>query len=200
MDPVNPIGVRVTSFKGPTEEELSHDFLWRVHKAAPERGYIGLFNRSHYEDVLVVRVKKLAPPAVWRRRFRQINEFERLLAETGTILVKFFLQISHEEQEERLLERERNIEKAWKLNPSDWQDRERWDDYMTAYEDAIAKTSTERAPWHVIPADRKWARNHVAMTLIVDALRPYRDQWLESLGELGKKRLEEIAKLRETRG
>jgi PPK2 family polyphosphate:nucleotide phosphotransferase len=199
MDPVNPIGVRVTSFKAPTEEELSHDFLWRVHKASPERGYIGIFNRSHYEDVLVVRVKKLVPAAIWRKRFRQINEFERLLEDTETIVLKLFLNISHEEQEERLLERERNIEKAWKLNAGDWKERQRWDDYMVAYEEAITKTSTERAPWYVVPANRKWARNHIAMSLVVDALRPHRQRWLDSLGALGKARLAEIAKLRGTR-
>ena len=196
MDPVNPVGVRVNSFKVPTEEELGHDFLWRIHQQTPERGLIGIFNRSHYEDVLVVRVKKIVPATVWRKRFRSILDFERMLVENKTILLKFFLHISHDEQEERLLERERDTSKAWKLNTGDWKDRAYWGDYMAAYEDAITKTSTEHAPWFVVPANKKWARNYIVMSLVVDALRPHKQAWLDSLSELGKKRLEEIAKLR----
>src|SRR5262249_34694960 len=152
MDPVNPSGVSVTAFKVPSEEELAHDFLWRVHAHVPPRGKIGIFNRSHYEDVLVVRVHELVPKAVWRRRYRQITDFERLLAETNTIILKFFLHISREEQEQRLLEREQDIEKAWKLAVGDWRERALWNDYIAAYEDAISKTSSAHAPWYVIPA------------------------------------------------
>ncbi len=198
MDPVNPIGVRVQSFKVPSEEELSHDFLWRVHKVAPPRGMIGIFNRSHYEDVLVVRVHELVPATVWKRRYRHIVEFERMLADANTIILKFFLHISRKEQEERLVEREKEVEKAWKLSAGDWRERERWDDYMVAYADAIEKTNSEAAPWYVVPADRKWARNHLILRTIVEELRPYRKTWLAALEALGRAKREELAAYRDT--
>ena len=166
----NPQGVSVTSFKVPTAEELAHDFLWRVHKAVPPRGMVGIFNRSHYEDVLVVRVRKLAPNAVWRARFEQINAFEKLLAASGVAVVKFFLHISRSEQRRRLEERQKDPGKQWKFNPGDLEERERWDDYMTAYEDALTRCNTADAPWFVVPADHKWYRNLVVSQILVERL------------------------------
>jgi PPK2 family polyphosphate:nucleotide phosphotransferase len=159
MTGVNPAGVRVASFGVPSEEELAHDFLWRVHRQTPRRGEIGVFNRSHYEDVLVVRVKGLAPKAVWRRRYRQIRDFERLLGEEGTAVVKLFLQVSKEEQRARLQDRIDSPDERWKFRKGDLDDRALWDDYMEAFRDALRKTSTDDAPWYVVPGDRKWARN-----------------------------------------
>ncbi len=170
MGAFNPQGVQVTPFKVPTEEELAHDFLWRVHKAVPRRGMIGIFNRSHYEDVLVVRVRSLVPKAVWRKRYTQINNFERLLADNGVTIVKFFLYISKEEQAERLRERQETPEKQWKFNPGDLDDRVLWDDYMDAFEDALSKCNTRHAPWYVIPANRKWYRNLVVSQVLIDTL------------------------------
>ncbi len=167
---VNPSGVRVASFKAPTEEELAHDFLWRVHARAPRAGEIVLFNRSHYEDVLVVRVRKLAPKSVWRQRFERINDFERLLCENGTTILKFFLHISRAEQAERFRERISDPAKRWKFRRGDLEDRALWSQYQEAYEDALRKTSTPWAPWHVIPADREWYRNLAIGSLVVQAL------------------------------
>jgi PPK2 family polyphosphate:nucleotide phosphotransferase len=183
---LNPRGVAVTSFGVPSEEERSHDFLWRVHRHAPRLGEFAIFNRSHYEDVLVVRVHKLVPRPLWRARFGHIADFERLLAEHGTIVLKFFLHITKDEQEQRLLEREKDPQAAWKLNPRDWQEREHWDAYTAAYEEAIAKTSRPHAPWIVVPANKKWYRNLVVAEAVVKALRPYRARWDERLTELGK--------------
>ena len=194
---VNPTGCQIMSFKSPTAIELAHDFLWRVHAKVPELGQLGVFNRSHYEDVLIVRVHKLVPDEVWRARYSQINHFERLLTETGTILIKCFLHISKEEQERRLLAREEDVTKAWKLSPDDWAERRLWDDYTAAYEDALRECSTSRAPWEIIPADRKWFRNIAVAQLLVEALRPYRDGWLQHLDSLGKK---QVAALKEMRG
>lgn len=194
---VNPAGCQIMSFKSPTATELAHDFLWRVHAKVPESGQLGVFNRSHYEDVLIVRVHKLVPDEVWRARYSQINAFERLLTETGTILIKCFLHISKDEQERRLLAREEDVTKAWKLSPDDWAERRLWDDYTAAYEDALRECSTSRAPWEIIPADRKWFRNVAVAQLLVEALRPYRDGWLQHLDALGKR---QIAALREMRG
>lgn len=164
---VNPLGVTVASFKAPTEEELAHDFLWRVHQRVPGKGQIAIFNRSHYEDVLVARVRKLVPKEVWKARYEQIVSFERLLAETGTTILKFFLYISKDEQKERLEERLNDPEKRWKFRKGDLADRAFWDDYLRAYEEAIEKTSRPGAPWYVVPADRKWYRNlAVAKTLV----------------------------------
>ena len=156
---VNPQGVKVTSFKVPSAEELAHDYLWRVHKAVPGKGYIGLFNRSHYEDVLVVRVDELVPEAVWRQRYDQINQFERLLDETGTRILKFYLHISKQEQAERFQDRLDKPHKRWKFSRGDLDKRKQWGDYRAAYEDALERCTTEWAPWHVIPADQKWYRN-----------------------------------------
>lgn len=193
---VSPLGSYVHSFKVPTEKELSHDFLWRVHSVAPPKGMIGIFNRSHYEDVLVVRVHGLVPEPVWRARYRMINDFERLLAESGTIILKCFLHISKAEQEERLLAREQEVEKAWKLSAGDWRERERWDDYMAAYDDALEECSTEHAPWHIIPSDRKWYRNYVVARLVAETLRPYKAGWMERLAKVGAARKEELAAFR----
>jgi PPK2 family polyphosphate:nucleotide phosphotransferase len=192
LDSVDPQGCRVESFKVPTEEELAHDFLWRVHRVVPRKGMIGVFNRSHYEDVLVVRVRELAPEPVWRARYAQINHFEALLAESGTIVLKFFLHISKKEQEERLLEREQDPAKAWKLAAGDWRERERWDAYMAAYEEALERCNAEAAPWYVVPADRKWFRNLAIAETLVETLRPYREEWGAALERMSKERLAEL--------
>jgi len=170
MHGVNPQGCQVTSFKVPTEEDLDHDFLWRIHKATPRRGYIGIFNRSHYEDVLVVRVHNLVPEEVWQRRYEQINQFEKLLADTGTTILKFFLHISKEEQKERFEARLHDPKKNWKFSSKDVDERKLWDQYMAAYEDALSRCSTAWAPWHIIPADKKWFRNLTVSETIVQAL------------------------------
>ncbi len=189
---VSPLGSHVHSFKVPTEEELAHDFLWRVHRVVPQKGTIGIFNRSHYEDVLVVRVHGLVPEPVWRARYRMINDFEYLLTQTNTIVLKFFLHISKQEQEQRLMEREQELEKSWKLSAGDWRERERWDDYLAAYDDALEQCSTEHAHWHVVPADRKWFRNYAVAKTVAETLRPYKEGWLEYLSKQGAVRLEEL--------
>jgi len=168
---VDPQGINVRAFKKPSDEEMAHDFLWRIHPHVPGNGQITVFNRSHYEDILAVRVKKLLPDPVWKRRYRHIIEFERMLAEEGTTIVKLFLHISKDEQKRRLEARLANPVKHWKLNPEDLADRARWDDFMSAYEDLISRTSTDHAPWHVIPADRKWYRNLCVARIMVDTLR-----------------------------
>jgi PPK2 family polyphosphate:nucleotide phosphotransferase len=167
---VNPQGVRVASFKKPTPEELDHDFLWRVHKQVPGRGEVVIFNRSHYEDVLVVRVHSLAPKEVWSKRYEHINGFERMLVDEGTTILKFFLHIGLDEQKERLQARLDEPNKRWKFNPGDLGERKLWPKYMKAYEEAISKTSTEWAPWYIVPANRKWYRNLVVGTVIIEAL------------------------------
>ncbi|MBL7064064.1 MAG: polyphosphate kinase 2 family protein [Anaerolineae bacterium] len=167
---VNPQGVKVTGFKAPTLEELAHDYLWRVHKQTPSQGEIVIFNRSHYEDVLVVRVHNLVPPAVWGRRYAHINDFERMLADEGTTILKFFLHISLDEQKERLQARLDEPDKRWKFSLGDLDERKLWPDYMRAYEDVLSKTSTEWAPWYIVPANRKWYRNLVVATVLVEAL------------------------------
>ncbi|MBC8160604.1 MAG: polyphosphate kinase 2 family protein [Roseiflexaceae bacterium] len=194
---VSPQGLRVESFKVPTEEELAHDFLWRVHRHAPRKGMLTVFNRSHYEDVLVVRVHKLVGKKSWSRRYDQINEFEELLSENGTIILKFFLHISKQEQEQRLLAREQDMAKAWKLSAGDWQEREHWDDYAEAYEDALLNCSTDAAPWHVVPADQKWFRNLAMTEAIVDRLQNYRKDWKKTLQRMSQERLAELAAFRE---
>jgi PPK2 family polyphosphate:nucleotide phosphotransferase len=183
---LNPRGVSVTSFGVPTPEERQHDFLWRVHRHTPRLGEFAIFNRSHYEDVLVVRVHELAPRKLWQARFGHIRDFEELLAEHGTIVLKYFLHITKKEQEERLLEREAEPHTAWKLSLNDWKERERWDDYTRAYEEAIAKTAARHAPWIVVPANAKWYRNLVIAESIVDALRDHRRDWDTKLDEMGK--------------
>ena len=167
---VNPQGVRVTSFKVPTAEELAHDFLWRIHAHAPRRGDIAIFNRSHYEDVLVARVHELVDESTWRRRYHHINHFEALLDDARTRVVKLFLHISREEQARRLQARLDDPSKRWKFNRGDLAERARWDDYLAAYEEAIARTSTEHAPWYVVPADRKWFRNWAVSRIVIEAL------------------------------
>lgn len=189
---VNPAGCQVMTFKAPTPLELAHDFLWRVHGKAPAAGQLGVFNRSQYEDVLIVRVHKLVPDEVWRGRYSQINAFERLLTETGTILIKCFLHISKDEQEQRLLAREQDVTKAWKLSSADWAERELWDEYLVAYEDALRECSTVRAPWQIIPADKKWFRNIAVAQLLIEAMRPHKEGWLTGLDALGKKQLAAI--------
>jgi PPK2 family polyphosphate:nucleotide phosphotransferase len=189
----------VVPFKVPTPEEIGHDFLWRIHQKTPGRGEIVIFNRSHYEDVLVVRVHDLVPGKVWKGRYDQINDFENLLTDSSTILLKFFLHISKEEQEERLLEREEETEKAWKLSVNDWKERELWDDYTAAYEDALTKCSTKEASWDIVPADHKWFRNLAITERIVETLRPYRKPWLEHLEAIGQKAKAELSEYRQNR-
>jgi PPK2 family polyphosphate:nucleotide phosphotransferase len=167
---INPQGCRVVAFREPTTTDLAHDFLWRVHAVCPARGEIGIFNRSHYEDVVAVRVRGLAPEHVWRPRYEHIRAFESLLADEGTTVVKVFLHISREEQRKRLQERLDNPEKRWKFRAGDLADRDRWDDFQQAYEDAIRETSTEQAPWYVVPADHNWVRNLCVAEILVDAL------------------------------
>ena len=176
---VNPQGVRVVSFKVPTPIELAHDFLWRVHPQVPGRGEIVIFNRSHYEDVLVVRVHELVAPSIWQARYQQINDFERLLAESGTTVLKFFLHIDKQEQQERLEARLRDPNKQWKFKLGDLKERARWDDYIAAYEQAIERTSTAWAPWTIVPANKKWYRNLVIATVLVETLEALRPRYPE---------------------
>jgi PPK2 family polyphosphate:nucleotide phosphotransferase len=168
---VNPQGVRVASFKVPSPAELDHDYLWRIHKEAPARGEIVIFNRSHYEDVLVVRVHDLVSQKVWKARYEQINDFERMLAEEGTTILKFFLHITPAEQKKRLSARLKDEHKQWKFNPGDLKERELWKQYMRAYEDVLSKTSTEAAPWYVIPGNKKWYRDWLVSTILVQTLQ-----------------------------
>jgi PPK2 family polyphosphate:nucleotide phosphotransferase len=163
---ISPQCLDVKSFKAPSALELSHDFLWRVHAAIPAHGRIGIFNRSHYEDVVVVRVRKLVPKEVWHGRYDQINAFEKLLHDGGVTFVKCFLHISKKEQRERLEERLRDPKKQWKLGPDDLEDRKRWNDFQLAYDDAVTKCNTEHAPWHIVPADKKWYRNLVVARIV----------------------------------
>jgi len=174
MSGVNPQGCDVTSFKAPSADALARDFLWRIHRAAPPRGNIGIFNRSHYEDVLIVRVHNLVPKSVWRHRYRQINEFERMLTENGVTILKFFLHISREEQRKRFEARIRDSSRNWKLSLPDFEERQHWDNYAAAYEEALRKCSTEAAPWYVIPANKKWFRNYLVAELVVHALNDMR--------------------------
>ncbi len=167
---INPQGCRIVAFKAPTPAELAHDYLWRLHAVCPARGELGIFNRSHYEDVVAARVRKLVAEQVWRKRYRHIREFERLLTDEGTTLVKAFLHISREEQGRRLQERLDDPEKSWKFRRADLDDRALWPEYRKAYEEAITETSTGWAPWHVIPADHKWVRNLAIAELLVDTL------------------------------
>ena len=159
--PLNPQGVRVSSFKIPSTEELSHDFLWRYHRQTPAKGHVGVFNRSHYESVLVERVKDIVPEKIWRRRYEQINAWEAMLAAEGTIILKFYLHLSREEQAERFRDRLTRPDKWWKFSENDLAERERWDAYTAAFEDALTHTSTPHAPWYAVPADQKWYRNLV---------------------------------------
>ena len=177
---VNPAGVRVASFKAPTAEELDHDFLWRVHKQVPGKGELVIFNRSHYEDVLVVRVHNYVPPEVWKKRFDQINEFERTLAENGTIILKFYLHIDLDEQKERLQARLDDPTKRWKFRLGDLEERKLWGNYMEAFEDVLSKTSTDYAPWYIVPANHKWYRDLVISSVLVDVLEGLKMKYPES--------------------
>jgi PPK2 family polyphosphate:nucleotide phosphotransferase len=174
---LNPLGVRVTPFKAPTEEELARDFLWRVHAHVPRDGEVAVWNRSHYEDVLVVRVRELVPESVWRPRYGHIRAFEELLVDSGTTLVKVLLHISKQEQRERLQARVDEPRKRWKFNPADLAERARWDDYQAAYTEALAETSTTAAPWFCVPADRKWYRNWAILRILVETLEVIDPQW-----------------------
>jgi PPK2 family polyphosphate:nucleotide phosphotransferase len=177
IGPLSPMMVRTTAFAAPAGEELRHDFLWRVHRELPGRGRVGAFNRSHYEDVLVPRVELGAPPELWEPRLETINAFERHLSREGTVVLKFFLNISREEQAERLLARVDDPTKRWKFDAADLAKRTRWDAYMAAYEDIMERTSTPWAPWHVVPADRKWVRNLVVTTAMVETLESLDLRW-----------------------
>lgn len=171
FDQVNPQGVRVTSFKQPTPEDLAHDFLWRIHQHTPPKGYIGIFNRSHYEDVLIARVNNLVPPAVWEKRYEHINAFERLLADNGTRILKFYLHIDKDEQKKRFQERLDDPAKHWKFSKGDLVVREQWDQYMTAYEAILTRCHFAHAPWHIVPANKKWYRDYVITQTIVQTLQ-----------------------------
>ena len=197
---VNAQSCRVASFKVPTPHELAHDFLWRIHQETPGKGSMTIFNRSHYEDVLVARVHKLVPPEVWKRRYADINEFEQVLLDSGTVIVKFMLHIDKKEQEQRLLDREKDPTKAWKLAVGDWKERELWDDYTAAYEDALATCSTAGAPWFVVPANHKWFRNLAIAEQIVEHLRPFRKQWMKDLDAIGVRAKKEIEEFRGAAG
>ena len=168
---VNPLGVRVARFGRPTPIELAHDYLWRVHAQVPQNGEIVIFNRSHYEDVLVARTNRLVPPAVWKRRFAHLRAFEQMLADEGTTIVKFFLHIDKDEQRKRLQARLDDPSKHWKFDLHDLEQRKLWSDYMTAYRDAIVETDAPHAPWYVVPANRKWFRDLAVMRILVDTLR-----------------------------
>ncbi len=170
FDRTNPQGVHVTSFKKPTEEELAHDYLWRIHQHTPAAGHITVFNRSHYEDVLVVRVHDIVPEVRWRKRYEHIRNFEQMLADEGTTIVKIYLHISKDEQRERLQARIDEPAKHWKFSFGDLEERKRWDDYQAAFDEMIRETSTADAPWYVVPADRKWFRNLVISQILVDTL------------------------------
>lgn len=183
---VNPLGVKVASFKVPTQEELGHDFLWRAHKQTPAMGEITIFNRSHYEDVLVVRVHQLVPPDVWRGRYARISDFEQMLAEEGTTILKFFLHISKEEQKRRLRARLDERDKRWKFNVGDLKERRLWSAYMEAYADALGKTSTQWAPWYVVPSNHKWYRNMVVATIMVETLQSLKMRYPEPKEDLDR--------------
>jgi PPK2 family polyphosphate:nucleotide phosphotransferase len=183
---VNPQGCRVSSFKAPSAEEANHDFLWRYHKSAPAKGRIGIFNRSHYEDVLVVRVKNLVPEDIWSRRYDQINAFERNLSLGGIAVLKFFLHISKDEQKRRLQSRLDDPDKRWKFSSNDIKERAYWDAYQQAFEDALSNCSTEHAPWYVVPANKKWYRNLVVARTIADTLEAIDPQYPPAEEELEK--------------
>jgi PPK2 family polyphosphate:nucleotide phosphotransferase len=189
MSGVNPQGCQVTSFKVPTAEEAAHDFLWRVHKAVPPHGEIGIFNRSHYEDVLVVRVHKLVPKDVWSKRYEQINDFEALLAAGKVKILKFFLHISKDEQKKRFLQRIDDPDRRWKISESDFTERKYWDDYIAAYEDALTKCSTDDAPWFIIPANKKWFRNLAISHIIAETLEDMHMEFPPSTIDVSKIKL-----------
>jgi PPK2 family polyphosphate:nucleotide phosphotransferase len=182
--PLNPQGSYVASFRAPTADELAHDYLWRIHQRVPEKGYIGIFNRSHYEDVLVPRIEELVPPKVWKKRYRQINEWERMLAESGVVILKFFLHVSREEQKKRFLERIDDPTKNWKFREGDIAAREKWDEYTRAYRDMIGRCSTRWAPWYVVPSDDKRVRDYLVSRTVVRALRRMDPQFPAAEGDI----------------
>jgi len=186
LDAVNPAGTDVVSFKAPSSNELAHDYLWRIHQAIPSYGHIGVFNRSHYEDVLVVRVMELQAKEVWKKRYDQINAFEQHLTENGYTLLKFFLHISREEQAARLVDRLQDKTKNWKFESSDLKMRERWDEFMEAYEDVLNKCSPKEARWHLVPADKKWYRDLVIARRVVEALEGMDLKWPAAREDLSK--------------
>jgi PPK2 family polyphosphate:nucleotide phosphotransferase len=186
MNGISPLGVQVKAFKEPNQEELAHDFLWRVHRSVPRTGYIGIFNRSHYEDVLVVRVHNLVPKKVWKGRYDQINEFEKILVKNNIILLKFFLHISKAEQKKRLEERLQDPTRYWKFSLHDVEERHYWADYRKAYEAALSRCSTKWAPWHIVPANHKWYRNLFVARTIVEALRALDMKYPEPAIDLAK--------------
>lgn len=190
MGPLNPQSCKVISFKTPSEEELAHDFLWRVHRVAPRKGEIRIFNRSHYEDVLIVRVHNLVPKSVWSRRYDQINAFERILAENDTHILKFYLHISKDEQYERLKARLDDPAKHWKASQADFDERKYWPDYTRAYEEALSRCSTDHAPWFIIPADKKWFRNFAISQILVEHLSKLRMKFPKPAADLSKIALE----------
>ena len=196
LDYSNVLSVRVEAFKVPSEEEQSHDFLWRVHKVAPRRGQLALFNRSHYEDVIAARVHQLVPKERWQARYEHINAFERLLADNDTLVLKFYLHVGREEQRQRLLEREKGPRTAWKLSAGDWRELPLWNETTRAYEDALDRCSSPDLPFYLVPADKKWFRNLAIMEKLVSTLRPLRKGWLDHLERVGKQALREIRKLR----
>lgn len=183
---VNPAGVETANFKTPSAEELAHDFLWRVHKAVPRYGNIGVFNRSHYEDVLVVRVLRLVSQEVWKGRYEQINDFERMLARNGVVLLKFFLHISKAEQAERFQARLDDPRKSWKFSKTDLEMRRRWGEFQKGFQDMINHCSTEHAPWHVVPADRKWYRDFVIAQAVVERLEALEMKWPKPKEDLSR--------------
>ena len=183
---VNPLEIEIANFKAPSAEELAHDYLWRVHKVVPRYGHIGVFNRSHYEDVLIVRVMKLQPERVWRARYDQINAFEKHLAENRVLLLKFFLHLSKAEQAERLKERLQDKRKNWKFESGHLAMRAKWPQFQRAYEDALNCCSTPWAPWHIVPADRKWCRDYVIACAVVEAMEKLKLKWPKPREDLSK--------------
>ncbi len=196
MTGLNPQSCKVASFKVPTPIEAGHDFLWRIHQHTPQLGCVNIFNRSHYEDVLVTRVHQLVPPKVWKSRYQHIRNFEHLLSDSHTVILKFFIHISKDEQKGRLLEREQDPTKSWKLSVGDWHEREYWDKYQKAYQDAINETAAPHAPWYVVPSNHKWFRNLAIAETIVNALSPYRKGWMKHLEAEGLKAKAELSAMR----
>ncbi|HUW82648.1 MAG TPA: polyphosphate kinase 2 family protein [Phycisphaerae bacterium] len=190
MGPLNPQSCRVVSFKAPSEEELAHDFLWRIHRATPRKGQIGIFNRSHYEDVLIVRVRKLVDESLWSRRYEQINDFEKMLASHGVHILKFYLHISKDEQLTRFRARLEDPTKHWKVNPQDFKERRHWKDYMRAYQDVLRQCSTAHAPWFAIPSNRKWFRNLAVSQILVEVMEEWGMEFPEAMCDVSKIKLE----------
>lgn len=188
---VNPQGCRVACFKEPSGEELDHDYLWRIHRETPARGEMVVFNRSHYESVLVERVHGLVPKSVWRKRYDEINEFEKVLVRSGTVILKFFLNLSRGEQKRRLEARLADPAKRWKANPADWKERKLWSRYQEAFDDMLSRTSTRRSPWHIIPSDHKWYRNLAVAHVLTRSLEPYEEPWRRAVLSRGAAALKE---------